>query len=149
MKNQEDQQTSTNIESEIATSNLKSPSLIDTLKTPYEKSKIPFKKLNYKSLMYKKRIHFGRLENIGLTINELRFIPYVMSNNNDYISSNVKLNEDKIKDNSLYLNEDNFNKNLSYSIDEILHPKISRRELHLKKLLQCKLNEFIQLSKLK
>ena len=149
MKNQDDELDKAKNCSEYNTQMTTSSIPIDNLNTSYEKSKIPYKKMNYKSLMYKKRINYGKLENCGLAYCELRILPELISNNNEYFNSYFRIKESKNMDKNQNIIEDNYNQVLINSCDEFIHPNVSRREKLLKQLLQNKLNEFIELSKYK
>jgi hypothetical protein len=130
--------------------NTYSISLIDGYKTSYEKTKIPFKKTNFKNYFYKKRINYGKLSMIGLAKNNLRFLPEleIESNaDNDSISNLVcHPLENDFKQNLPPLDEDFYNKILFCS-DLTLYTKESKREIKLKKMLEEKICKLMYLSK--
>jgi hypothetical protein len=121
-------------------------SLIENCKTSFEKNKIPFKKLNYKSLLYKKRINYGRLENSGISTSEVRFFPELLSDEFDSLKYKVQIS---LKNEGVFYGpkDENFEKKMNNKSDEYLYISPSRREISLRKLLDSKVRELIQLFK--
>jgi hypothetical protein len=147
MKNSE-QETINLEESKQIHAETSSLSLIGNCKTSFEKNKIPFKKLNYKSLLYKKRINYGRLENSGISTSELRLFPELLSDECKQIQYKVKINSKNAGELQIQ-HDENFEKRMNYKSDEYLYVSPSRRELSLKKLLDSKVKELTNLFKYK
>lgn len=122
-------------------------SLIDGFKTSFEKNKIPYKKLNHKSLMYKKRIGYGRLETCGILNGELRLMPELSLEGENFFAGRVKIPCASEKDpNQEPINGNFVNRMLSRN-EEYLFLTPSRREINLKKLLEIKLKNLLELCK--
>jgi len=140
---------------DISRNNSLSIYLIDNYETPQEKIKFPFKKYNYKSLLYRKRIKYGHLSKIGIVNEKLRFLPTLDISEDleeNKISNLIKIPHDtKIEhgeenypedlENSFYLQK------LFYNSDLNLHFRKSQREIKLRKMLGEKIKELSKIIK--
>ena len=145
---------------------INSLNLIDDYMTPLERNKIPFKKLNFKTNNYKKRLTYAKLEKMGIVNDDLRILIALetvedlqnynndrdknlselincdKSNNKNTISSNYP----KFSDSNL---EENILNKLIYDADLDFNLRESKREINLKKLLNDKLKKFVEINKIK
>jgi hypothetical protein len=112
------------------------PKSIDSYKTIKFNNSTSTKRISLKTLQYKKRLLYGRLESVGFLNSELRLQPY-LTNNVEIIYSRPE--QDFIDDNIL-------NK-LNYCADLCLNLQESKRETKLKKMLIDKLIKLSQMKK--
>jgi hypothetical protein len=116
--------------------NHSSLNLISNHETPYEKNKIPYKKFNYKTILYKKRIKYGIICKTGLVNEKVRFLPY---SNIGGVESQFK-DLIKIPDPPSQLKEDDLDnnylvRNLFYNPNFNFNIRKSKRELKLNRML--------------
>ncbi len=134
--------------------NKNSMSLIDKFDTPLEKNKIPYKKLNYKMLFYKKRLNYGRLSMSGFLSDNLRLLPTleILHDNTSNIANLLGLPA-SISDSmasttqtKLLPVDEDLMKKLIYDSDMDFTTKESKREITLKKMLEEKMKKLAQLT---
>ena len=131
--------------------NNNSISLIDSFDTPYDKNKIPYKKMNYKYLLYKKRLNYGRNSLLGIVNQEMRLLPTleIINDNNTNISNLVNsglMNTNERSSCPQSPIDENFYNKLIYDCDLDFNVKESKREIRLKKILQEKLKKLLHLT---
>ena len=109
--------------------------------TPVDKEKIPKKKLNFKELLYRKRIKYGKYVDMGLVSDKVKF--YIKDGNIIYQidESNIdkkkeEINEEKNDLNSKYLNALYYCSELDFSIMP------SKREIKLRKMLNERIEKY-------
>ena len=109
--------------------------------TPVDKEKIPKKKLNFKELLYRKRIKYGKYVDMGLVSDKVKF--YIKDGNIIYQidESNIdkkkeEINEEKNDINSKYLNALYYCSELDFSIMP------SKREIKLRKMLNERIEKY-------
>ena len=111
--------------------------------TPIDKEKIPKKKLNFKELLYKKRIKYGKYIDMGLVSDKVKFyikdgnIIYQIDERNvdDKIEKN-EIEEEKSDLNSKYLKALYYCSELDFSIMP------SKREIKLRKMLDERIEKY-------
>ncbi len=111
--------------------------------TPIDKEKIPKKKLNFKELLYKKRIKYGKYIDMGLVSDKVKFyikdgnIIYQIDERNvdDKIEKN-ELEEEKSDLNSKYLKALYYCSELDFSVMP------SKREIKLRKMLNERIEKY-------
>jgi hypothetical protein len=133
--------------------NKNSMSLIDKFDTPLEKNKIPYKKLNYKMLFYKKRLNYGRLSMSGFLSDNLRLLPTleILNDSTSNIANLIGLpanNPDSMASaqTKLLPVDEDLMKKLIYDSDMDFTIKESKREITLKKMLEEKMKKLAQLT---
>ncbi len=111
--------------------------------TPIDKEKIPKKKLNFKELLYKKRIKYGKYIDMGLVSDKVKFyikdgnIIYQIDERNvdDKIEKN-EIEEEKSDLNSKYLKALYYCSELDFSVMP------SKREIKLRKMLNERIEKY-------
>ena len=117
--------------------------------TPIDKEKIPKKKMNFKELLYRKRIKYGKYIDMGLVSDKVKFyikdgnIIYQIDERNvdDKMEQNEEKEEEKSDLNSKYLKALFYCSELDFSIMP------SKRELKLRKMLNEKIEKYRELIK--
>ena len=117
--------------------------------TPIDKEKIPKKKLNFKELLYRNRIKYGKYIDMGLVSDKVKF--YIKDGNiiyqidernvNDKIEQNEEKEEEKSDLNSKYLKALFYCSELDFSVMP------SKREIKLRKMLNEKIEKYRELIK--
>ena len=113
--------------------------------TPIDKEKIPKKKLNFKELLYRKRIKYGKYIDMGLVSDKVKF--YIKDGNIIYqidernIDEKKENEEDKSDLNSKYLKALYYCSELDFSIMP------SKREIKLRKMLNERIEKYRALIK--
>ena len=113
---------------------------INELLTPIDKEKIPKKKLNFKELLYKRRIKYGKYIDMGLVSEKVKF--YIKDNQIVYqidekdVDTKKDLSEDKMDINQKYLNALYYCADLDFSIMP------SKREIKLAKMLNERIERY-------
>ena len=111
--------------------------------TPIDKEKIPKKKLNFKELLYRKRIKYGKYIDMGLVSDKVKFyikdgnIIYQIDERNvdDKIEKN-EIEEEKSDLNSKYLKALYYCSELDFSVMP------SKREIKLRKMLNERIEKY-------
>lgn len=111
---------------------------LENFNTTYDLSKIPKKKLNYKKLLYRQRLRYGKFIDIGLVIDSLLF---TYKNGQMVYQINNTCNE-----NVDILMEDQFYKSLFYSSDLDFSTRPSKREMKLRKIMHEKINRLKEIT---
>ena len=117
--------------------------------TPIDKEKIPKKKMNFKELLYRKRIKYGKYIDMGLVSDKVKYyikdgnIIYQIDERNvdDKMEQNKEKEEEKPDLNSKYLKALFYCSELDFSIMP------SKRELKLRKMLNEKIEKYRELIK--
>ena len=112
--------------------------------TPIDKEKIPKKKMNFKELLYRKRIKYGKYIDMGLVSDKVKFyikdghIIYQIDERNvdEKIEPVEKKEEEKLDLNSKYL------KALYYCSDLDFSVMPSKREIKLRKMLNERIEKY-------
>ena len=110
--------------------------------TPVDKEKIPKKKLNFKELLYRKRIKYGKYIDMGLVSDKVKFyikdgnIIYQIDESNIDNKKDEDLKEEKNDLNSKYLNALYYCSELDFSIMP------SKREIKLRKMLNERIEKY-------
>ena len=118
---------------------------LDDFITPVDKEKIPKKKLNFKELLYRKRIKYGKYIDMGLVSDKVKF--YIKDGNIIYqidernIDEKKENEEDKSDLNSKYLKALYYCSELDFSIMP------SKREIKLRKMLNERIEKYRALIK--
>ncbi len=114
---------------------------LDDYITPVDKEKIPKKKLNFKELLYRKRIKYGKYIDMGLVSDKVKF--YIKDGNIVYQIDERNIdnkkeepNEEKNDLNSKYLNALYYCSELDFSIMP------SKREIKLRKMLNERIEKY-------
>ena len=114
---------------------------LDDYITPVDKEKIPKKKLNFKELLYRKRIKYGKYIDMGLVGDKVKF--YIKDGNIVYQIDERNIdnkkeepNEEKNDLNSKYLNALYYCSELDFSIMP------SKREIKLRKMLNERIEKY-------
>ena len=108
--------------------------------TPVDKEKIPKKKMNFKELLYKKRIKYGKYIDMGLVNDKVKF--YIKDDNIIYqidernADDNIDKKEEKSDLNSKYLKALYYCSELDFSIMP------SKREIKLRKMLNERIEKY-------
>ena len=108
--------------------------------TPVDKEKIPKKKMNFKELLYKKRIKYGKYIDMGLVNDKVKF--YIKDGNIIYqidernADDNIDKKEEKSDLNSKYLKALYYCSELDFSIMP------SKREIKLRKMLNERIEKY-------
>ena len=108
--------------------------------TPVDKEKIPKKKMNFKELLYKKRIKYGKYIDMGLVNDKVKF--YIKDGNIIYqidernVDDNIDKKEEKSDLNSKYLKALYYCSELDFSIMP------SKREIKLRKMLNERIEKY-------
>ena len=113
--------------------------------TPVDKEKIPKKKLNFKELLYRKRIKYGKYIDMGLVSDKVKF--YIKDGNIIYqidernADDKMEQNEEKEDLNSKYLKALFYCSELDFSVMP------SKREIKLRKMLNERIEKYRELIK--
>ena len=108
--------------------------------TPVDKEKIPKKKMNFKELLYKKRIKYGKYIDMGLVNDKVKF--YIKDDNIIYqidernADDNIDKKEEKSDLNSKYLKALYYCSELDFSVMP------SKREIKLRKMLNERIEKY-------
>ena len=108
--------------------------------TPVDKEKIPKKKMNFKELLYKKRIKYGKYIDMGLVNDKVKF--YIKDGNIIYqidernVDDNIDKKDEKSDFNSKYLKALYYCSELDFSIMP------SKREIKLRKMLNERIEKY-------
>lgn len=110
--------------------------------TPVDKEKIPKKKLNFKELLYRKRIKYGKYIDMGLVSDKVKF--YIKDGNIIYQIDERNIDNKKDDDdtkeksdlNSKYLKALYYCSELDFSIMP------SKREIKLRKMLNERIEKY-------
>ena len=108
--------------------------------TPVDKEKIPKKKMNFKELLYKKRIKYGKYIDMGLVNDKVKF--YIKDGNIIYqidernADDNIDKKEEKSDLNSKYLKALYYCSELDFSVMP------SKREIKLRKMLNERIEKY-------
>ena len=127
----------------------KSESLSEFL-TPVDKEKIPKKKLNFKELLYRKRIKYGKYIDMGLVSDKVKF--YVKDGNIIYQIDERNIDnkkDDKNDENSEGQNDLNskYLKALYYCSELDFSIMPSKREIKLRNMLNERIEKYRALTK--
>ena len=113
--------------------------------TPVDKEKIPKKKMNFKELLYRKRIKYGKYIDMGLVSDKVKF--YIKDGNIIYqidernVDDKMEQNEEKEDLNSKYLKALFYCSELDFSVMP------SKREIKLRKMLNERIEKYRELIK--
>ena len=113
--------------------------------TPVDKEKIPKKKMNFKELLYRKRIKYGKYIDMGLVSDKVKF--YIKDGNIIYqidernVDDQMDQNEEKGDLNSKYLKALFYCSELDFSVMP------SKREIKLRKMLNERIEKYRELIK--
>ena len=115
---------------------------LDDFITPVDKEKIPKKKLNFKELLYRKRIKYGKYIDMGLVNDKVKF--YIKDGNIIYQIDESNIDNKKDDDdteeksdlNSKYLKALYYCSELDFSIMP------SKREIKLRKMLNERIEKY-------
>ena len=113
--------------------------------TPVDKEKIPKKKMNFKELLYRKRIKYGKYIDMGLVSDKVKF--YIKDGNIIYqidernADDQMDQNEEKEDLNSKYLKALFYCSELDFSVMP------SKREIKLRKMLNERIEKYRELIK--
>ena len=127
----------------------KSESLSEYI-TPVDKEKIPKKKLNFKELLYRKRIKYGKYIDMGLVSDKVKF--YVKDGNIIYQIDERNIDnkkDDKNDENSEGQNDLNskYLKALYYCSELDFSIMPSKREIKLRNMLHERIEKYRALTK--
>ena len=127
----------------------KSESLSEYI-TPVDKEKIPKKKLNFKELLYRKRIKYGKYIDMGLVSDKVKF--YVKDGNIIYQIDERNIDskkDDKNDENSEGQNDLNskYLKALYYCSELDFSIMPSKREIKLRNMLNERIEKYRALTK--
>ena len=127
----------------------KSESLIEFI-TPVDKEKIPKKKLNFKELLYRKRIKYGKYIDMGLVSDKVKF--YVKDGNIIYQIDERNIDskkDDKSDENNEGKNDLNskYLKALYYCSELDFSIMPSKREIKLRNMLNERIEKYRALTK--
>ena len=100
--------------------------------TPIDKEKIPKKKMNFKELLYRKRIKYGKYIDMGLVNDKVKF--YIKDGNIIYQIDERNINEKKEEKEENDLNS-KYLKALYYCSELDFSVMPSKREIKLRKML--------------
>ena len=107
--------------------------------TPIDKEKIPKKKMNFKELLYRKRIKYGKYIDMGLVNDKVKF--YIKDGNIIYQIDERNINEKKEEKEENDLNS-KYLKALYYCSELDFSVMPSKREIKLRKMLNERIEKY-------
>ena len=114
---------------------------LETYITPIDKEKIPKKKMNFKELLYRKRIKYGKYIDMGLVNDKVKF--YIKDGNIIYQIDERNINEKKEEESNEKLDlNSKYLKALYYCSELDFSVMPSKREIKLRKMLNERIEKY-------